>query len=355
MSQLLSRGKKPALLFALGGLVLGLFLGCGAEPPAPWPWWTADDSASVRAAIAEWAEVMDASGFLEGSADGGWQTGLTGQDSTSETGDTLYKFANLLSFGFGPGELTHRDEYQFGVTVDTIALTDTFCEVGYRDSMVLCKAEFRYDSLWVVGFRPDTTIDTTTSPPETTVVWLVSQTELRGYSEPQLAVKDFDWRSLRKLFLPRSGGAYALSKATGFAVYVPGSEDAPSINRVIFSRPGRVDTIFYSPRNDNRGLYNLRPLDSLYTIEAGEQLDISVSTTTPADTTVDKNRFFLGVDGERWDITANARLGTGTFSLGETGTRHVYVEAVPVSNLFYPGADYVGTVWAIPVRVVDGK
>lgn len=355
MNRKLSHCKLPVLFVALGVLILAVLPGCGTEPPPPWPWWTAEDSASVRAAIEGWAGTFDATGFLVGDIDDGWQAGLTGADSASETGDTLRKFARLLTIGGEAGTIGHRDIYQFGVTVDTIALTDTFCEVSYRDSATSSLARFGYDSLWVVAFRPDTTIDTMVAPPETTIIWLVSRTELRGFPEPQQAEKSLSWSSMRKLFLPRIEGEYELAKTTGFAVYVPGSEDAPSISRVIFSRPGRVDTVFYAPRNDNRGLYNLRPLDSLYTIEAGEQVEISVATSTPADTVTDKNRFLLGAAGLRRDITANARLGAGSFSFIETGIHHVYVEAAPVSNLLYPGTDYVGTVWAVPVRVVAGK
>jgi len=155
------------------------------------------------------------------------------------------------------------------------------------------------------------------------------------------------------VFLPKDSGAatYHLRRLTGFASFVPGAQDAPSIASVVLSKPGRVDTLFYSPRLDGRGLYNLRSVDSLYQVQAGERVDITVSTSTPTDTTVDRNRFFLLVGGSLLDITSGAKSGAGSFQLADTGLRTVYVEVVPQSSLFYRDAAHKSTVWAIPVQV----
>ena len=356
-SSRLSAGRLAVFALAAGGFIVALVAGCGTEPPARWPWWAEEDSAAVRAELGRWRAVFDAAPAMSGALMTAWRVGLNSTDSTSATGDTIYKFAGLLSFALSVEDSGHADIYQFGVTVDTVAMSDTFCEVTYRDSALTARAWFEYDSLWVVGFKPDTLVDTTVTPPETTVVYRPSYTELRGFEAPQRAEKVFSWSAMRKLFLSHDripdDVSYELTKTTGFASYVPTSEDAPSILRILLSRPGRVDTVFYSPREDGRGLYNLRFLDSLYTVAPDEQVGITVTTSTPPDTSTEKNRFFLSCAGVKTEITADARRGSGTFSFADTGYSHVYVEVAPLSNLLYPDAEYSGTVWAIPVRVTN--
>lgn len=340
----------------MGMLAAGLmaFLaGCGTEPPPRWPWWTAEDSTAVETELSGWKHALNPTVGISGRADGMWRGQLRLADSTSENGDTLYKFARLLSVDVQLEDSGHTNVLQFGVTADTLPMKDTFCEVSYRDSSLVARVSFEYDSLWVVGFRPDTQISG--SPPETTIIYRPSYTELRGFDVPRQ--KQFAWTSMRKLFLTKDTAkakiSYTLKKLTGFAVYIPTSTEAPSINRVIFSKPGGVDTVFYLPRQDGRGLYNLKTPQSLYTVTVGEQVTLAVTTTTPADTSVDKNRFFLVAGGRTRDITANARRGEGTFAFQDTGYQHVYVRVLPLSNLLYPKAAFKGTVWAIPVRAIN--
>ncbi len=355
MQRLKSRLGPAAAALVLPA-VLAVFLSAGCDTEAlVWTWWTAEDSAAVAAELAEWRGTLDASQMLAGSPTGTWRGTLSPQDSTSETGDTLYKFARLLGIRFETAQCEHRDEYEFDVTVDSIAMTDTFCEVGYHDSMLGCTAHFDYDSLWVVGFRPETTVVETLVPPETTIVLAVSYTELRGFATTQTKSKHYDWSAFRKVFLARDGGDYELTKTTGFATYVPEAEDAPGVSStgVILTRPGRVDTIAYAAGEEERNLYNLVHVDSLYTVEVGEEIQLDIATTTPADTTMDKNLFFLGIEGSKYDITTSARSGSGTFTFGTTGYHHVYVEILPLSSVLYPETDYAGTVWAIPVLVRD--
>jgi len=291
----------------------------------------------------------------------GLSAALNYQDSMSRTGDTIYKFAHVLRAWVEPWGSVHDstwDSYQFGVTVDTVAMNDTFCEVAYRDSMTACRVAFEYDSLWVVGFKPDTLIDTTRTPPETTIVPRVSYTEKRGFPVAETAVKSYAWSAMRKLFLRLDTTSvsrrYRLVKTTGFAVYTPTTEEAPAITQLIMSRPGSDDTFFYAPRKDGRGLYNLRPLDSLYTVHPGEPVTVTVLTSTPTDTTVEKNRFYLTFRDAKTDITVNAQTGQGqiVFAASDTGFKHVYVEVLPFANLLYRSAGYLSTVWALPVRVI---
>ncbi len=350
-----SRVVFTVLIF-FGGILL---LGCGRTAPPIWPWWTAEDSAAVREALKPWRAFLNSSYITGDTFRLGFSVGLNYQDSSSRTGDTLYKFAHIIRAWIEPGDSVHQDIYQFGVTVDTVTMADTFCQVIYQDSMSGCRLQVEYDTLWVVGFRPDTIVDTTKSPPETTIVQRVSYVERRGFSEIQQAVKSYNWGSRRWLFLRRDTLPetlyYSLIKISGGYVRIPNAEGSPQISRVIFSKPGQVDTIFYSPRSDGKGLTNLRSVDSLYLVRVGEEITVSVVTSTPQDTVADKNRFFVMISQKKQDITIGAKEGKGVcrFSAADTGYQHIYIEVLPATNLLYPDAPYNGTVWMIPVRVVS--
>ncbi len=318
--------------------------GCGKEPPANWQWWTSEDSAAVRAELAPWSGFLDARQALADSFRLGLLIPLTSGDTLSSDGATLCKFRRLLALSVEEPAAAYREEFKFGVTVDTVAMTDTFCEVWRWDSLVAGRVHFVYDSLWIVTFRPDT-------QPDSTVRWRVGSIEVRGFDTPQDTFKVFDWRTRRVLFLPKTDSGYRLTKLTGFASFVPSTQDAPGVSYLVLSRPGVSDTFFYTPRPDGRAVYNLRPLEQIYTVRANELIRLDVRARTPADTGQDKNRFFLTVEGRRRDVTINALNGGADFSFTQPGYSHIYVELVPNSNLYYTGSPYTSTIWAIPVRV----
>lgn len=331
---------------ALGVMLLAILSGCGTEPPADWQWWTSADTAAVRDSLAQWRAFFNANQALFLPTELNLAAGLSAADSQSVTGDTRYKFAHLISVQPVPAESGHADDLQFGVAVDTSEMRDTFCQVGYRDTLARTTIKFRFDSLWAVSFHPETL-------PDSSVVWRVTAAEKLGYDVPRETTKTFDWQSRRVVFLPKDSAVavYRVKRITGFAAFVPGSADAPGIVSVALARPGRLDTLFYAPRSDGRGLYNLRGLDQLVEISPGEVVEVAVNTSTPADTTIDRNRFFLSAGGSKTDITAGARLGAGSFSLADTGLHNVYVEVIPQSSLLYKDAAHVSTIWAIPLRV----
>jgi hypothetical protein len=344
----LLRTLQPRLLALVAFVTAGLTLvvvGCGTEPPPGWQWWTGADTAAVKSELTAWRARFDANRALVDSVALNLSFGLTSTDSASTTGATLYKFAHLVSFQPAPAESGHADSLHFGVAVDTIAMTDTFCQVDYWDTLASTHVRFTYDSLWAVTFRPDT-------QPDSSIIWRVVSSDKSGFAARE-TTKSFDWRARRVVFMPKDSGraAYAVARVSGFASFVPSALDAPGISSVVFTRPGHVDTFFYSVRLDGRGLYNLKPLDSLYTVQAGERVDVVVNTSTPADTTVDLNRFFLSGSGAKLDITVAARQGAGSFSFADTGLASVYVEVVPRSSLAYKDAAHKSTIWAIPVRV----
>ncbi|MGQ9708386.1 MAG: hypothetical protein ACUVUR_05870 [bacterium] len=351
-----SSGK---LILFIIGFGLTLFLSdCGRMPPASWPWWTADDSAAVKQAISSWQNFLNITRVLEDTFRLELWAGLNYSDSSSRTGDTIYKIAHILRAWIEPGQVFRKDIYQFGVTVDTVSMVDTFCQVIYQDSVDVCQLHLEYDTLWVVGFRPDTIIDTSKTPPETTIVQKPSYVERRGFSLVQHATKGYNWKASRWLFLRRDTAPdtfyYSLEKVSGAYANIPSAEEAPQISRVILSKPGKVDTFFYAPRADGKGLTNLRPLDGLYQLSVNEELGISITANSPQDTIADKNRFFITIAGSKSDITAGAKSGVGLlrFSAEDTGYQHIYIEVLPVSNILYPNARFTGTIWAIPVRVV---
>ncbi len=345
-------------------IFLGILLTqCGRVPPPKWPWWTREDSTAVRQALEQWHGYLDPRRAWSDTFRFDLVTGLNYVDSSSRTGDTIYKIAHLIRAWVEPGENlrsdTFLDIYQFGVTVDTVVMNDTFCQVIYRDSFNSSRLQLEFDTLWVVGFRPDTIIDTTKSPPETTIVQRVNYVEKRGFPERQYTFKEFCWSANRWLFLRRDTMPetcyYSLVKISGGFSLIPRAEDAPQITRVILSKPGRVDTIYYSPRNDGKGLTNLKSLDSLYTIRSGEDVGILIATSTPSDTIADRNRIFVTVKGRTTDVTTSAKGGSGVvhFADADTGYQHIYIQVLPATNILYPKSDFTGTFWAIPVRVTS--
>jgi hypothetical protein len=332
--------------------LLALLAGCGTEPPPDWQWWTSADSAAVLTEVGHWQGSLDARQALSDTLRLNLSMGISFADSSSPTGETLYKFKRLLSVWADQEERGHSDGLLFGVAADTEAMNDSFCQVQYCDTIDSTLLHFRYDSLWVIGYRPDTLIDT--SPPvETTIVFRASSTEERGFATPQELTKTYDWSGWRVLHLPKTDSLteYRLQKFTGASVIAPNAEDAPSIRRVTLTQPGRIDTFFYTPREspDLRGLYNLRTLGELYTVQQGADLGVGVSVA--GDSAVERERCFVGVAGRKYDITSGAKAGSGTVSFPDTGLVHLYVQAVSLSGIGYTRSQYKTVYWAIPIRV----
>lgn len=342
---------------AAGGLAVAaavlLLAGCGTEPPSNWQWWTDADSAAVGTELDRWQSALDARRALSDTLRLNLSSGLLFSDSASATGDTLFKFKRLIAVWASTAASGHSNGLTFGVTDDTLAMVDSFCHVEYVDTVRQSGLHYRYDSLWVIGFAPDTLIDTSRTPPETTIVFRASYTEARGFDTPQEVVKEFDWTARRFVHLAKTPNAaeYSARRMTGFGIHIPTAQDAPSVSFVTLSRPGRIDTFYYSARSapDLRGIYNLRSVDSLYTVTQGDIVDLVVSLS--GDSTSEKERCFVGVNGLKTDITLNGKRGRGSFSFSDTGYQHVYVEAHSLSALGYLATLPKAVYWAIPVRV----
>lgn len=336
-----------------------LVMNCGRVSPPQWPWWTSEDSASVRRELEKWQSYFSVARAWQDTFRLDFNACLNYSDSSSRSGDTLYKIAHLMRVWVESGINFRKDIYQFGVTVDTTVMSDTFCQVIFRDSFSSGIMHTEFDTLWVIGFRPDTIIDTTSTPPETTIVYKVSSVEKRDFPATHYETKEFNWTFSRWLYMRRltSGDTfnYTVRKISGGYAFIPSSEEAPQITRVVLGKPGRMDTIYFAPRSDGKGLTNLKPLDSLYSIHPNEEVTVSIYTTTPQDTVVDRNRFFVTVRGYTLDVTAGPKMGQGTvrFSSMDTGYQHIFIEVLPTSNLLYPHSPFTATIWAIPIRVVS--
>lgn len=333
-------------LFAL------LFLSCGREAPPLWPWWTKEDSLAVQQELAKWKSVLTQTLFVYGVKTIPTLSRVHRKDSTSITGDSLQKIQHITSVKDSLIQSFHSDSFQFGVTTDTVALTDTFCEVTFKDSLALFGL-INYDTLWMLKYQQDTIIDTTKVPPETSYVWLLDTLEKR----PKIGDvgKYYSASAMRKLHFKKVSSEYKLNRLTGFAVFIPEPDSAPKIQYVAFSKPGKTDTFYYAPRKDLKGLYNLRHIDSLYTLKKDEPIEVTVSTTTPEDTAIDRNFFFLQImGGAKTNIsTSDPKSGTGTVRFPDTGIKHLNIEVVPASALYYPKTVYKATIWAIPVKVIS--
>lgn len=347
---------RVAWLVLLVAVVISvvLVMGCDTEQPR-WPWSTSEDTAAAIAELGRWRQVFEPTGVLLDTLELNLSVGLFAGDSSSPTGETLYKFARLLKAWYEPRTLLHSDDLFFGVTADSGARTDTFCHVrAYRDSMPECRLSFLYDSLWVVGYRPETIIDTTRRPWDTTVTYKVSSVRKQGFDQPQVLSKTFVWVVKRQMFMRKVDSVYLLEKVSGIRSTMPSIDEAPSVSWIAVMPPGRSDTFRYSATPGGRHINNLCPVDSLYPLRAGERFAIAVNAKTPDDTVADANRFYVVLGDRRTDITRNRRRGEGevVFGAGDTGYRHIYVEVLPWRNLLYPRGAYQASVWAIPVRVV---
>jgi hypothetical protein len=350
------RRRPIGRLLLLAGALLGLAVlsGCTDKAPPAWPWWTSADSTAAKAELAEWRDSTNTRLFVEGASEPLLDSaGIIARDSTSPTGDSLIKIRRLTGFGLAPGSLIRWDSLLFGVTVDSLmpeVTGDTFCHVTTKDSSATDFCILSLDEYWVVKYRPDTTVDTTAAPPETTITWRANTGAL--ISGPTEFQKNVPSMAKRYLHLRKTGPDYELRRLSGYGLYLPTTSDAPVVRYLILNYQGSTDTFRLGAQMDHvHGIYNLRDKDSLYEVRTGESLSVQVVTDAPS-LAGDQYYFLARVDGRRSYLARGTGMtGFRRVAFTTTGVRHLTVEVIPQSNLLYPDESFTATIWSLPVRV----
>jgi hypothetical protein len=354
--------KRYLAIFCIGFIFAIILSSCGNEAPPAWPWWTSHDSSAVKQELARWRDTINGYHYLQGQGATPinlpleLNVPLVSTDTISHNGISIMKIAHFLGFNYILGDSTHIDDLLFEVKNDSIQTKDTFCFVTYSDSTQNCIGVFQYDSIWRIKFQI-ASIDTTITPWDTS--WRVDSITKTGFTTPfeeQDTIQHFT--IMRKLELKKDSAAtiYRMKYLTGCGTYVPNSTNAPAISNVVLTKPGKSDTFYYGARQDHKGIYNPKIRDSLYKAVAGVPITVTVNTTTPTDTTTDRNYYFVSCGSPyvstKQNITYGPKIGQGIITFTQIGINHLYIEVIPASTLFYPFAQWKSTTWSIPINVI---
>jgi hypothetical protein len=359
------RKRTPGFVPLLAAAVLGtlLVVGCQSKSPPPWPWWTDADRAQVTSELAAWHDSISTRSFLEGAVEAfSDSTTIISRDSTSPTGADLVKIARLTGFGLRSDDTARRDSLWFSVGVDSLntptSWSDSGCHVIAVDSSNSGKGILRCDKYWVIRYRPDSIIDTTVSPYDTTITWrLDAQAPVPEVHEGQTFEfeKDISWLVKRHLYLRKENTkpVYHLRRLSGSSLYLPSTTDAPSIRLIALTYQGITDTFRLGATSNNHGINNLYDRDSLYSVRRGEPLNLRVQASESPKLKGDRYWFFARTENQRRWLGSDTLGVSAALTFANAGLQHLLVEAVPQSNLFYPGNDFAITVWSLPIRVKE--
>lgn len=338
-----------------------LLVACHDKTPPPWPWWTEKDRSSAAAELDRWRDTISTRQFIEGGVEPLVDSlpVILSRDSSSATGDSLIRIRRLLGFGLALADAARRDSMLFGVTVDSLPSdtfpTDTFCYVIAWDSAMNRFSTTQFDEYWVIKYHAIANVDTTVTPPETT--WTYKLDSLAPpprlvTGETKEEQKDVPMKVRRYVYLRKIAGAYQFRRMSGYAVYIPTTSDAPSISFISLRYQGKVDTFRLNAQLSQKGIYNLRDRDSLYSVKAGESVQVRVQTSKPGLRN-DQYYYILRIGGTRTAVVRDSLPATLTAVFPQPGIRHLVVEVIPQSNLFYPASDFRATVWSLPVLVKE--
>jgi hypothetical protein len=337
-------------LLLLPVLGLLLMLGCHDNTPPPWPWWTKQDQDSVAKELTAWRDSISTRFFIENGIQGlADSTTIISRDSVSATRDTLaIKVRRLLGFGLKADDATRHDSLMFGVTVDSLTTDticgDTFCHVIAIDSSATGFCMTSYNEYWLLRYKPDTSV----VGPETTITYkLISQQLVAADTQAQ---KPAPWKATRYLYLRKDGADYSLTRMSGFSLYAPNTTNAPALRYIALTYQGMTDTFLLSARANRKGIYNLRHKDSLYTVQTGEPLTVLVKTDKPK-LKGDMFYFIARIDTLRTILGKDTLGATRNVSFSSPGIKHLVIEVIPQSNIFYPASDFTATIWSLPILV----
>ncbi|MCX7757809.1 MAG: hypothetical protein N2166_05825 [candidate division WOR-3 bacterium] len=342
--------------------VIVLFVGlvsvsCERESFMRWPWETREDSLAVNEVLTIWRDSINGLKVINApSYPLNISIPLVPSDTARRTTpiDSLIKIAKFRDFRYVITERPRFTEYIFGRKNDSIETRDTFCYVTYQDSAD-CIAIVGVDSVWRIRFTPDTAIDTTVTPPETTISYYVTSISKNYYSARE-AEWHFGYKARRYLELRKENGAprYYMRYLTGFGTYLPDNSLAPTISNIILKKiSGETDTFRYRPTHNRRGIMNLFKLDSLYTVNQGDSVELKI-TLSGSDSYLVYISWGRSQLTSKYFLPVSNNVATKKISFSELGLNHLYIEVLGLSGLAYPTrAFWPKTVWALPVRVIE--
>lgn len=341
------------ILFSVGFLIVS----CERESFMRWPWETREDSLAVNQVLVAWRDSLNGLKVIQ---DHNYPLnitlGLVPSDTARRTTpiESLIKVAKFNGFRYAITERPLYTEYIFGRKNDSIETRDTFCYVTYKDSAD-CIAVVGIDSVWRIRFAPDTMIDTTVTPPETTISYYATSIS-KSYYSPREAEWHFGYKARRYIELRKENGAtrYFMGYLTGFGSYLPDNSLAPTISNIILKKStGETDTFRYTPTRNRRGIMNLFKIDSLYTVLQGDSVELKI-TLSGTDNYLVYVSYGRSQLSPKYSLTVSNNVATTKISLSELGLNHLYIEVLGLSGLAYPmRALWPKTVWALPIKVID--
>ena len=353
-----ARSDPGSIFRVLGALALLFVVGCQNEAPPDMNWWTDKDVTAAKTELDAVRDLISTRYFIESSVqDLTDTTSIITRDLSSPNGDSMIKVRHLLGFGLTAVDLARRDSLLFGVTVDSLTTDsipgDSFCYVTAIDSSLTGFCAMRFDQYWIVRYKPDTTIDTTVAPPETTINYSMLRVDTLTLGAPTELQKEAPSYAKRYVYLRKHGASYEFRRMSGFSLYLPTTSDAPTISYVALAYQGVTDTFLLNAQANHRGIYNLRDRDSLYRVRRGESLQVFVKTGTPSKAgdlyyyvvRIDANRYYLG--------RGDAMTAPRAIAFPDVGTKHLVVEVIPQSNLLYPASKFTAAIWSLPVQVTE--
>ncbi|MDH5185516.1 MAG: hypothetical protein OEW70_00445, partial [candidate division WOR-3 bacterium] len=278
--------------------------------------------------LTRWQDTFDLRLFFSPTRQFSIFSQLSSLDSISRSGDSLVKIYHLENSWDTLSSMNHSDSLAFH------ANADTFCDVRFEDFCLHTISVIEGDTIWVVKYRKN--------PPDT--LWRLASAGKKIYPQGQFG-KVYAWSGPRKIQLKKQADSYQLKRFGGLTIYVPARESAPKIQYVVLAKSSVSDTFYESDVSNN-----LISLDSLFIVEVGESLLVSVKSED-SDTEGNPYYFFIQSGSDKLNITYDARFGRGKIVFGQSGINHINIEVLPGKNLFYPSNNYYSTIWSIPIRV----
>lgn len=359
---------KKNLLFPL--VIIGLFLiTCGNEPPSEFYNGTPEDDSAIGDLLVAHPELLETDDMI------------ISQSTPLILSAVLFPVVDSFFRVDSPIVKQHIDNLADSLTnknraQDLWYTKDTTCTVYLCDTFTII-SEFHRDKKYTGHYdQPllDTTmtIDTTTTPWETTYVfdtlsWVLKTIDVDstgGYDSFENIIGD----GLRHIFFEpkrdtviedgdttypiKEPHEWVLKRISYGSYYFPtkGAE-YPYIDQVILTSATRTDTIF-SYKTDTmfsgHAMNRFKVVDSLLEFTNGESINVEIAV----DTFVVKQQntlFLASCNGTRSQLID----GTGVIQISGSGITNLYFMVIHTDSYYYlsPRKDYLTDVWLVPVKV----